>query len=72
MKSTEPHDGDMGLIRAQVKCHIEYSNEIVSDFDEDGEILEMKGGLIVKIPEQTIIYSGEEFLFMANATRFKP
>lgn len=65
----EVKSGDIRIVNIPVKVLFEYSDKIVADFDsETNTVLEYKSGYLMKVfNDQTIVYKGEESVFLAHA-----
>jgi hypothetical protein len=61
----KPAIGDVSIVNLDVKVLFEWSDNIVTDQDEDGNPLETISGYVMKVlPDQGFIYSGQEFVHL--------
>lgn len=59
----KPATGDVSIVNLDVKVFFEWSDNIVTDQDEEGNPLEITSGYIMNVlPDQSFIYNGQEFI----------
>lgn len=66
-------DGDIRLVNLPVQVGFEWSDKIVSDWDENGDPLDYTSGYIMRVlPDQSFIYNSEESMFIGASFTKKP
>ncbi len=63
----EVSDGDVRLVTIETQAVFRFTDKLVSEVDEDGNAIEYTSGWLMHIPEQTIVYRGQESTFIATA-----
>ncbi len=65
-------DGDLRRLTLEVDCIFHWSDKIVADADEDGNVLEYTSGYIMTVVTDKIVYKDQPSIFLAQVFRESP